>query len=89
MITVNIDLTRLDSSRITHYTRKNGTKAEFLELVLLESPGNQYGDYIVKQSMTKEERSAGKELPILGDAKIFRPHGERRPATAKRAREMF
>lgn len=69
MITISIDATRLDKSRFKHITRKNGEKAIFIELVLLETK-SEFGDYLVKQSSTKEEREAKVEMPILGNGKI-------------------
>lgn len=93
MITISIDLTKLDYSRVKPFNRQNGDKAEFLELILLESPTSQYGDYIVKQSVTKEERMAGKEMPILGDGKIYKPQERERhpsrPPAKKQQREVF
>lgn len=69
-ITMSIDVTQLDKSRFKEVTRKNGAKAVFAEIVLLPSPNSNYGDYMVKQSATKEEREAKVQLPILGNAKI-------------------
>jgi hypothetical protein len=71
MITVSIDCALLDKARIKEVTRKNGTKAKFIDLVLFESPNSQFGDYIVKQGVTKEERAAKLEMPILGNGKIW------------------
>lgn len=88
MISITIDMTKLDETRIKPFVRRNGDKAEFLEIVLIESPGSQYGDYIVKQSVTKEERMAGKEMPILGDGKIYKP-GERAARPAKKSADLF
>lgn len=44
----------------------------FLELVLIDTPGGKYGDYMVKQSQSIEDRKARKETPILGNGKIVR-----------------
>lgn len=49
--------------------------AKFLELVLIETPNGRFGDFIVKQSCTKEERAARKEMPILGNGKNFEARG--------------
>jgi len=69
MITLSIDVTQIDKSRLKEITRKNGQKAKFLELILIETPDGQYGDYMVKQGLTKEEREARVEMPILGNGK--------------------
>lgn len=66
MITLSIDYDKLDTSRLYQ-----GKKGRYLELVLIETPGGQYGDYMVKQGATKEERAAKINLPILGNAKNF------------------
>jgi len=84
MITISLDLAKIDETRIKPFKRKNGEMAEFLEIVLIESPNSQFGDYIVKQGVTKEERMAGKEMPILGDAKIYQPQAGRAQRPAKK-----
>lgn len=71
MITISIDVTQLDKSRFKRMTRKNGKEAVFCDLVLIETPEGKYGDYMVKQSVTKDERAAKKEMPILGNGKHF------------------
>jgi len=69
IITISIDVTLLDKARFKRVTRKNGTDAVFCDLVLIETPQGKYGDFMVKQSVTKEERAAKKEMPILGNGK--------------------
>ena len=69
MITLSIDVTQIDKTRLKQVTRRNGEKAKFLELILIETPDSEYGDYMVKQGLTKEEREARVEMPILGNAK--------------------
>ena len=68
MITVSIDVTKLDKSRF--YKGKKGT---YVNLTLIESPNDQYGNtHLVVQSSTKEERDAGLVLPFIGNAKDFK-----------------
>lgn len=69
MIAISIDVTLLDKTRFKKHERKNGKTAMFCELVLIETPNGEYGDYMVKESQTKEERESGKQLPILGNGK--------------------
>lgn len=69
MITISIDVLLLDKARFKRITRKDGKEAVFCDLVLFETPDGKYGDYVVKQSLTKEERLAKKEMPILGNGK--------------------
>jgi len=67
MITMNIDLKKLDKSRFKEFTRKNGNQGLGCDLVLFpmkKTPGK----FLVKQSCTKEERDNGLDLPILGEA---------------------
>ena len=68
MITLSINVLDIDKARLKDVTKKDGTKAKYADLVLIETPNGQYGDFIVTQRMTKEEREAGKKLPILGNA---------------------
>jgi hypothetical protein len=69
IITASIDLTQLDKKRFKEMTRKNGNNAVFCELVLIETPDGKYGDYMVKQGVTKEERQQRIEMPIIGNGK--------------------
>lgn len=64
MITLKIDVTKLDKKRFFQ-----GTKGLYCDLILIETPNGQYGDYMVKQSISKEERAANVQMPILGNAK--------------------
>lgn len=73
MITLSIDVTKLDKSRFKHITRKNGDKAIFCELILIETPNGEFGDYMVKESASKEERENKVQLPILGNARDVVP----------------
>lgn len=72
MITISIDVSLLDKSRFKRVARKNGKEGVFCDLVLIETPQGKYGDFMVKQSVTKEERAAKKEMPFLGNGKDWR-----------------
>lgn len=69
MIAISIDVTLLDKTKFKRVTRKNGKEAVFCDLVLIETPGGQFGDWICKQSQTNEERAAGTKTDILGNGK--------------------
>jgi hypothetical protein len=69
MITLSIDVSKLDKSRFKRVTKKNGDLAIYCELILLDTPNGQYGDYMVKQGLTKAERDEGIQMPILGNGK--------------------
>lgn len=73
MITLSIDVTKLDKLRFKPVTRKSGEKAIFAELVLIETPNGEFGDYMVKQSVSKQEREGGVQLPILGNGRDVVP----------------
>ena len=64
MITLNIDVMKIDKERL--YKGKKGT---YLDAVLIETPNSEYGDYMIVQSISKEERDAGKKGEILGNGK--------------------
>jgi len=68
MIKVQIDVKKIDKSRIFE-----GRKGKYLNLLLIETPNSQYGDYMVVHERTEQERASGQklELPILGNAKII------------------
>lgn len=61
MITIDIDVTKIDKGRL-----KDG---KYLKLTLIDTPNGKYGDFMVKQSVTKEEREARVDMPILGNGK--------------------
>lgn len=78
MITVSVDVTKIDRKRL--YA---GKKGKYLDLVLIETKSSPYGDYIVKQAVTKEERQRGVSLPILGNGKNWGGGRGGRPAGGK------
>lgn len=78
VITVKIDVTKIDKSKI--FVGKNGAK--WVDLVLIPTKESKYGeDYLVKQSASKEEREAKAQLPILGNAKISKGKQEKPEST--------
>ncbi len=70
IITVKIDVRLLDKARFFEGKEKNGHKPLYADLVLIpRREVGQYGDtHFVKQSVTKEEREAKLEMPIIGNA---------------------
>jgi hypothetical protein len=81
MITLSVDVTMLDKSRLKEITRKNGKKAVFCELVMFEHANDRGDDYLVKQQVTKEERAARKEMPILGNGRRWDRGGGGAPSS--------
>lgn len=68
-ITLSIDCKLIDKSKLKPFVRKDGTEALFLSVTLVETPNSQYGQWMVKQDSTKEERDAKVKSIILGNAK--------------------
>lgn len=68
VITGKIDVTKITKSRL--FEGKNGAK--YLDFVLIPTTNSRYDDdFMVCESVTKEERSKGVKGPILGNAKIL------------------
>lgn len=74
MILIKIDVLKLDKNRFF-----KGAKGTYCDLVLIETPDGEYGDYMVKQSVTKEEREAKLQMPILGNGKIIGQRSQNTP----------
>ena len=67
-VIASVDITKIDKSKC--FQGKNG--ALYLDLVLINTPDNQYGNtYMCVQGVSKEEREAGTKGAILGNAKVF------------------
>lgn len=64
MIEIKIDVKKIDKSRL--YAGKQGT---YLTAVLIPTPDGKYGDYMIVEGITKEEREAGQKGTILGNGK--------------------
>lgn len=65
MITAKIDVTKIDKARLF-----KGAKGIYLDVILIDKK-NEFGDdYMIVQSVTKEEREKGIRGPILGNARI-------------------
>jgi len=77
-VSLSLDVTKIDKSRLKEVTKKDGSVAKYLNLTTFISPTDedQYGNHgIVKQSLSKEEREAGLDLPILGNCKVIYTEG--------------
>ena len=66
MISLKIDVTKIDKSRL--FVGKKGT---YLDVVLIETPNSEYGDYMIVEDISYEERQAGQKGTILGNGKII------------------
>jgi len=68
-VSLKIDVSKIDKARLF-----KGAKGTYLDLTMFidpDAPG-QFGDHgTISQSVTKEERDAKVQLPILGNGKVF------------------
>ena len=65
--TGKINLAKIDKSKLF---KSDKTGAIYLDIVIIETQNNEYGNsHMVVQSVTKEEREAGKRGEILGNIK--------------------
>jgi len=66
MISLKIDVDKIDKSRLYP-----GAKGTYLSAVLIDTPNSEYGDYMIVEDISYEERQAGKKGTILGNGKII------------------
>ena len=67
MISISINVDAIDESRLFI-----GKKGRYMDAVLIKTPDNMYGnDYMIVQSVSKEERERGVKGQVLGNAKII------------------
>ena len=68
IINATIKVDQIDKSLLYQ-----GRQAKYLDLVLIPTPDNQYGNtHMVVQGVSKEKREAGEKGPIVGNAKILK-----------------
>jgi len=66
MISLSINVSLINKERLFQ-----GKKGKYLDCVLIETPNSEYGDYMVLESLSKEERDQGAKGTILGNGKII------------------
>lgn len=66
MISISINVELIDKQRLF-----DGKKGTYLDCVLIETPNSEHNDYMVVESISKEEREAGNKGTILGNGKII------------------
>ena len=85
-VSVSLDVTKIDKSRMTQVTKKDGSTATYLNMTTFidTDQQDQYeNNGFIAQSQSKEEREAGEERPpILGNVKVFYTDGAA-PAASK------
>jgi hypothetical protein len=62
MITIKLDVTKLEKNRFHH-----GKKGIYADLILIEHPNDYGDDGFVAQAVSKEEREEGIKGPIVGN----------------------
>ena len=64
-------LGKIDLSKVNKEFLYKTDKGNYLDVVIIETPNSKYGDFMIKQGLPKEQREAGVESAILGNAKNF------------------
>lgn len=83
MITGKINCVKIDKAKL--FEGKNGAK--WLDIVLIETPNSDYGDFMIVQDTSKEDRAKGIKGAILGNAKIWQKRGQEKPVAAPKVEE--
>lgn len=91
ILTLSIDVTKIDKNYIKTITRRDGSVAKFLDISVLPNREgvNEYGHCaMVVQGVSKEAREQGIKGPILGNAKeIERRQDAPAPAPQRRVQD--
>ena len=66
LIKGSIDVLKINKEKL--YKGKKGT---YLNVVLIPTPTSDYGDWMIVEEATEEERKAGEKGTILGNAKVL------------------
>lgn len=64
MITAKINCSAIEKARLF-----KGEKGTYLDIILIDTPNGKYGDYMIVQAVSKEEREKGIKGAILGNGK--------------------
>ena len=80
-ISVRIDVTKIDKSRL--YKGAKGTYLDLTTFVDTEQQDQYENNGFISQSLTKEEREAKAQTPILGNVKVFYTDGAAPQAKAQ------
>jgi len=72
-ISVRIDVTKIDKSRL--YKGAKGTYLDLTTFVDTDQQDQYENNGFISQSLTKEEREAKAQTPILGNVKVFYTDG--------------
>ena len=72
-ISVRIDVTKIDKSRL--YKGAKGTYLDLITFVDTDQQDQYENNGFISQSLTKDEREAKYQTPILGNVKVFYTDG--------------
>lgn len=70
---------RIDVSKIDKSKLYNGKKGIYLDVVLIPTPNSHYADFMIVQSVSKEDREKGIKGNILGNAAEIKSNREATP----------
>ena len=70
-IEAKINLSKIDKRRI--FTSEKGNK--FLDIVIIETPGGKYGDWLITEKVSKTDYDNGVKGNILGNGKNWGNEG--------------
>lgn len=62
---------KIDVTKITKEKLYKGEKGTYLNVTLVPTPNSEYGDFMIVEDTTKQERETGTKGVILGNAKKF------------------
>jgi hypothetical protein len=85
ILSISLDVTKIDKAYLKQVTKRDGSKAVYLDLAVLPNREgvNEYGHCaMVVQGISKEAREQGEKGPILGNAKEIIPRSQA-PAPAQ------
>lgn len=87
-ISLKIDVTKIDKSRL--YKGAKGTYLDLTTFVDTDQQDQYENNGFISQSLTKEEREAKYQTPILGNVKVFYTDGAvaAAPASSPAVEEM-
>ncbi len=74
---------KINCSAITKEKLYQGEKGKYLNAVLIETPNSQYGDFMIVEDVSREERAAGKKGVVLGNGKIIGRKPQQQPPPAQ------
>lgn len=75
-IIAKIDVTKIDKARLF-----KGQKGTYLDLVIIEKQ-SEYGDFMICQGVSKEERERGVKGAILGNGRYLKAKTSQAPQPA-------